>query len=323
MKRAIAITSVLLLALTVSCREATDTTAPTDPGNDADKTIPLASPEEMLTNIDNARRSADPARLRKVLKTATTRPNMPPELVKKWTRELEKLQIHTDYKEITELLIDEKFESALARLDAFIKKYPENKRAKIIRDAVKKKLAMDATDRKACRLFDNEKWDQALPLLKKLRAQNRGNRRFRYMLRECEYELALIEFNKAVKADDLDKAVAAGRKARDISPDRYESDIEPKILTMQTLDKGAAALRKGQYSETRKIVDHLKDTHPEAADLIRRSKHREQLARGNLAASKGEHAVALAHYKIAKNYAKTPAEHKMIDALIKAVQAGG
>jgi len=196
----------------------------------------------------------------------------------------------------------------------------------VIEEALRKRAENDALRKRALDLFEQEKWPAALPLLKDLKARNRGDRTIRDMLRQCEYQLVLDEFSKAVGANDYKKAMAVGEKARRIDPDAYERDIETKdpivcfrekVETM--LARGAAALKAGQYSETRKILDHLKDSYPEAADMIRRSRYLESIAKGDTAKKENNLKTALAMYKIAKRYAKTPAEHKEIDALIKTV----
>ncbi|MDP6047634.1 MAG: hypothetical protein QGH94_17765 [Phycisphaerae bacterium] len=50
------------------------------------------------------------------------------------------------------------------------------------------------------------------------------------MIRTCEFELELIEFNKAVEANDLKKAKASADRLRDIWLDRYEREIEHKLI---------------------------------------------------------------------------------------------
>lgn len=53
--------------------------------------------------------------------------------------------------------------------------------------------------------------------------------------------------------------------------------------------------------------------------MIRQSRYRESLAKGNTAKKEGDLKKALAYYKLARNYAKDPAERTEIDALISAV----
>jgi hypothetical protein len=141
--------------------------------------------------------------------------------------------------------------------------------------------------------------------------------------------LELIAFNRAAAANSYEEARVSAEKARDIYPDGYDRDIEPKLLNMEAkrkisaiLAKGAEALKNAQYSNVRRILDHLKGSYPEAAEMIRQSRYRENLAKGRAAQKKGDLKTAWALYKTAKAYAKTRAEHKQIDALIIAAAAG-
>jgi hypothetical protein len=185
---------------------------------------------------------------------------------------------------------------------------------------------LDALALKASGLYDKKQWTQALGPLKELRTERRGARKYKEMIRTCEFELELIEFNKAFKANNYKKAESSANKLMGIWLDRYETEIEPKLRIMQvkrkiaeTLAKGAKALKEGQYIEARKIVDHLKDAYPEAAEINLRSKYLEAKAKGDAAKKKGNLKVAIAMYKIAKRYSKTPAERKKLDALIDAI----
>jgi len=192
-----------------------------------------------------------------------------------------------------------------------------------IRKGILNKKALDALDLKASTLYDKGQWAKALPLLKKLRIQNRGVRKYREMLRTCEFELELVEFKKAVGANAPKRAMSSAGKLRDIQLDRYESEIEPELALMRAkakvaeiLAKGAKELENGQYRQARKTVDHLKDSYPEAAEIIRRSRYLEALKKADDARKEGDDERALPMYKIAKNYSKTPAERKKIDTLI-------
>jgi hypothetical protein len=141
----------------------------------------------------------------------------------------------------------------------------------------------------------------------------------------CQYKLEMVVFEAAVKAYDLDKAIASGERARVFNPDAWDTVIDPKLSALRarakvaaTLAKGAAALKNTQYPDVRKILDHLKDSYPEAATMIRQSRYRENLAKGNAAKQEDDIKTALGLYKIARNYAKDPAEHTEINALISA-----
>ncbi|MDP6633653.1 MAG: serine/threonine-protein kinase [Phycisphaerae bacterium] len=285
---------------------------------------------DIMAAVDNARQSGDTDRLRRALETAMTKPGVPPQLIKGWVAEIKKIQEDADLAAITKLVVNDQIVEALDALDIFIKKYPSNKRAPLIKEGLEKKRALAALKKNAADMFDRGRWAEALPLLKKLRAIDRGDRKIKEMIRDCGYQLELEVFNAAVAAGDYPKAVASGRRAGDIWPDGYDRDIEPKLVAMQakqkvidTLAKGAAALKGGQYSEVRKTLAHLKDSYPEAAEMIRKSKYLENLDRGNTYRADGNIKTAWATYKTAKSYAKTPQEHKEIDALISATAAGG
>ncbi len=56
--------------------------------------------------------------------------------------------------------------------------------------------------------------------------------------------------------------------------------------------------------------------------MMRESRYRECLAKGNAAKLNNDLTTALAMYKIAKNYAKDPAEVKEISNLINATTPG-
>ena len=195
----------------------------------------------------------------------------------------------------------------------------------ILAERVRKQQARDALYLKARALYDRGQLAQALPLFEELKKRDRSVRDYRDKIRDCKYQLELIVFKEAVAAGDYEKAKASGEKARAIYPDGYANDIETRLMEMQAtrkaaaiLAKGAEALKNGQYSDARKILDPLKDSYPEAKEMVRQSRYRENIAKGDAARKAGDFKTALAMYKVAKKYAKTPAEHKVLDALIAA-----
>jgi len=325
MKRAITLTGMLLLALTVSCQKADDHN---DAKADAKaKIVKAHRRQELMTSIDNARESGDKDRLLAALKTAIVNPDFSPKLIESWAAEIAKIQEDMDFAKIVKLVIDGKSQEAIDALGVFIKKHPENKRAPLIKKGLEMKLALIALKAKAYELYDRGRWAEALPLFEDLKKRERHVRDYWDKIRDCKYRLELIVFNEAVTDDNYDKAVASAEKAREIYPDGYERDIEPKLMAMEakrrvsaTLVTGAEALKKGRYSDVRKILDHLKDNSPEAAEMIRQSRYRENLAKGNIARGAGDNKRALAQYIIARKYAKTPTEREEINALIAAAK---
>jgi len=286
--------------------------------------------KDIMDAISDARKDTDnKPRLLRALESAMAKPGVPANLVAGWAAEIKKIQEDLDLAVITKMLVEEKFVEALDALNVFIPKYPKNRRAPLMKLALEKKRDLAALEQKATSLYDRGRWEEALPLLRQLKAANRGVRKYKEMIQTCEYKLEIAVFNAAVAAKDYKKASASGERAREIYPDGYERDIEPKLMAMQAqqkvaaeLAKGAQALKNGQYSDVRKILDHLKDSYDEAKDMIRQSRYRENRAKGNKARDASDMTTALAMYKIAKNYAKTPEEHAAIDALINAVSGG-
>jgi len=173
----------------------------------------------------------------------------------------------------------------------------------------------DAARRDALSLFDRGRWSEALEKLKTLRAKDRGDREIREKMQHCQYKLETVAFDDAVRAGKYAEAEAASERAREYHLDAWKTEISPKL----TLLRGAKALKNARYSDVRKILDQLKKSCPEAVTMIRQSKYREYLARGNAARQGGDIKTALAMYKIAKNYAKDPAERSEIGALISTV----
>ena len=96
--------------------------------------------------------------------------------------------------------------------------------------------------------------------------------------------------------------------------------LPAKPIIRRVLLKAAQLLKTGKYSDVRKILDHLKDISPEAAELIRQSRYRENLAKGNIARGADDNKRALEKYMIAREYAKTPTEREEINALITAAK---
>ncbi len=284
---------------------------------------------DTLDRMQRARESGDANRVLRTVEEATTRPGIPPRLTERWTRELKEIREKRDYAKIIELMSAGKNQDASDALEDFIKKYPENKRGKVILKVLKKKIILLTLQKEAEALFEQKKWAETLVKLEELKRQSTGRGRPLYlMIRTCKYELELIKFNKAVEANKYEAAISTGEVIDTIDPDRYATDIEPKVQEMrakrklaETLARGAKALKSGQYREARQIVKHLKGSYPEADEIVRRSRYLDAMAKGDAARKEGDAKTALAMYKIARRYAKGPAEHKEIDALIDAIDS--
>jgi len=280
---------------------------------------------DILAAVANARQSGDKDRLLRALRSAMAKSGVPPKVVERWAAEIKAIQESVDFDKIRKLLVSADTTGAIDALDAFIEKYPKNRKAKVIKTGLEKKEAERLAEKEAFRLFDLGRWGPALEKLKVLRVKKRGRRDIKEKMRHCQYKLEMVVFDAAVEAGDYAKAEAAGERARVFNPDAWDTVIDPKLAALRarkkvadTLAKGKAALDSAQYPSVRKILDHLKDAYPEAKDMIRQSRYLENLAKGNAAKEDDDIKTALGLYKIAKNYAKTPAEHKQIDALIDA-----
>jgi len=149
------------------------------------------------------------------------------------------------------------------------------------------------------------------------------------MIRSAEFEIELVVFNAAAKSGDLVKVMASGEKLRMIWLDKFESRIEPRIgilgakkKVQDILAKGEKENANGEFLQARKTVAHLKDSYPEAAEIIRRSRYLGALASGDAAAKEGNAKAALAMYKIAKRYAKGAVELAKVNNLIDAMNEG-
>jgi len=285
---------------------------------------------DLMANLEDIGPSGDRDRLLATLKTATTqpKPDVSPELLESWISKIDEFQEEADFAEIGRLLTEDKFDAAVVAVDAFVEKYPENSRGKAVKLALKEKADVVILRKEAIDLFNKEKWAEALEKFKILRRIDMGgdHRKYGQMRRRCQYELEMVKLDAAIKAGDYAAAIATGEKARVFNSEAWETEIMPKLAPMMarrkvadTLVKGAEALKKGQYSDVRKILDHLKDSDPKAAKMIRQSRYREYLAKGDAAQKEDDFKSALAHYKIARHYAKDAAEHKEIDALISEV----
>ena len=96
---------------------------------------------KMVTGpITEARRSGDRKRLLEALREAITKPGVPMKLRITWAEETLKIQEEIDFTGIKKLLVGGKIKAAFDALDAFIKDYPENQKAKVLRKGLKKKL---------------------------------------------------------------------------------------------------------------------------------------------------------------------------------------
>jgi tRNA A-37 threonylcarbamoyl transferase component Bud32 len=285
---------------------------------------------DLLAIVDNARQSGDSDRLLRALRNAMVKSGVPPKLVERWGTEIKEIQEKVDFAKITGFLSGGDSQGAIDALDVFIAKYPGNRKAKALKTGLEKKLAKAQARKDAFRLFDRGRWAEALEKLEELRIQDRGDRDIKEKLTHCKYMLKLVEFDAAVAVGDYTKAEAAGAQLQVLKPDKWDSVIAPKLADMrarrkvaETLKKGKAALDNAQYSEVRKILKNLKDSNPEAQEMIRKSKYLESISKGDAARKDKDFVTALAMYKIAKNYAKGADEHKKIDALIEVTASDG
>jgi len=166
------------------------------------------------------------------------------------TKESRDIQARRDFREILTLLLKGDTQASIDALEIFVKKYPENNRGRVVLEGLKKKMALVRMKENADALFKKKQWAKALPLLKQLRMLFRGERKYKEMLCSCEYPLELIEFNEAVKADDLKKALASGRRIAETWIDKYEKEVEPEITDMRVRHKIAEILAQGAAADT-------------------------------------------------------------------------
>jgi len=288
---------------------------------------------DIMTSVDNARKEAqdtkDKTRLLAALKNAMLKPGVPKKLVDSWAAEIKSVQENMDFARVTKLLVAGRTDEAIDELTAFLSKYPNNRKAQVIKLGLEKKKAKTLARAEAFKLYDLGRWSEALVKLKSLRRQNRGDREIREKMARCQYELDMIAFRAAVKKGDYKAAVAAGERARMNNADAWETRIEPVLADMraqmkvaETLKKGKAALDSGQWRKARDILDPLKDSRPEAANMIRQSKYRENVAKGKAALAENDVKTALATFKMAKRFAKDAAELNEINGLIDAAEEG-
>ena len=139
-----------------------------------------------------------------------------------------------DFREIAKLLVKGDIKGAFEALDAFIKKYPANRKAKVLKEGLEKREAKIALKKEAFGLFNRGQWAEALEKLKILRVQDRGDREVKEKMLYCQYKLAMIAFDAAVKTGDYAKAEAAGERARIFNPDAWDTEIAPKLAAMKT-----------------------------------------------------------------------------------------
>jgi len=294
-----------------------------------DKLTKQAGLQEIMGAVANARNSGDAARLRRALETGMAKPGVPPQLVKRWGDEIKEIEEKADYKVITNLMGSSRDIEAIDALEAFIKKYPNNRKAAVILGVLKDKIAWNKRAKDATDLFERGRFEEVLPELRKLKIQFRADRKWKEMIRSAEFEIELVVFNAAAKSGDLVKVMASGEKLRMIWLDKFESRIEPRIgilgakkKVQDILAKGEKENANGEFLQARKTVAHLKDSYPEAAEIIRRSRYLGALASGDAAAKEGNAKAALAMYKIAKRYAKGAVELAKVNNLIDAMNEG-
>jgi tRNA A-37 threonylcarbamoyl transferase component Bud32 len=285
--------------------------------------------QEIMSLVANARNSGDPARLRRALEAAMAKPGVPPQLIKRWGDEIKEIEEKADFAAITTLMGSSRDIEAIDALKAFIKKYPNNGRAKVILGVLEAKVAWNKRAKDATDLFERGRYEEVLPELGKLRVQFRGDRKWKEMIRTAEFEIELVVFNAAEKAGDMVKATASSDRLRLIWVDKHESRIEPRLGIMgakkkvrDTLAKGEKEVANGEYIQARRTVDHLKESYPEAAEIIRKSRYLGAVAKGDAATKEGDSTTALAMYKIAKRYAKGAVELGKVNNLIGALQQG-
>jgi len=293
---------------------------------------------DVMTSVDNARKEAretkDTTRLLAALKRAMLKPGVPKKVVDGWAAEIKQTEKEQDRAKYMKLLAAGRTDEAYDEVVAFLNKYPGDRNAGNLKVGLEKRKAKAVARTEAFRLYDLQRWAEALEKLRVVHKQARGDREVRDKIKRCQYELEMITFRAAVKKfrtsfknEDYKAAVAAGERARMYNPDAFETRIEPVLVEMQaqmkvaaTLKQGQTALASRQYRKVREILDPLKDSNPEAATMIRQSRYRENVAKGKASLSDNDVTTALATFKMAKKYAKDPKEQQEINALIAAAE---
>ena len=280
----------------------------------------MAAVQGIMSTIEKARNSGDGARLSRtlehVLEQEKGKSNLPPKLVEIWTKEIKTIREQQEYARIIGLLSAARDPEAIEAMNAFVKKYPKNKRARVILEVLKQKMTILALRKEAEALFNQKKWAEALVKLEELkRHTSRRGPPSDTGIRHCKYELELIRFKETRKAGNLQATLESSQKLKKIWPARHEREITPMIS--DSLTDAAEALKKGEYARVPQILRGVDS--PEAGEMIRRSRYLQTLTKGDAAKKEGDAKTAIAMYKIAKRYAKGSAEHKRVDALISAV----
>jgi len=88
------------------------------------------------TRIDTARKAGDTDELLAAIRDAMKRPDMPKSLLDTWAAEMKPLQEKSDFARISKLLKDGKKTQALEELSVFVKTYPRNLKARLIKEGL-------------------------------------------------------------------------------------------------------------------------------------------------------------------------------------------
>jgi len=192
---------------------------------------------DIVTAVGNARTEAqetrDKTRLLATLKKAIGAPGVPKELVESWTAEIKEIEEALDFDKVVKLLVAGRTDDAIDELATFTKKYPNHRKARVLKLGLEKRKAKMLAKLEAFKLYDLGRWSEALEKLKVLGKQNRGDREIRVKLRRCRFELEMIAFRQAVRKGDYKAAAAAGERARTHNPDAWDTKIAPVLEEMK------------------------------------------------------------------------------------------
>jgi tetratricopeptide (TPR) repeat protein len=284
---------------------------------------------KVLKAIDDARKEGDPTRIMRALTIGMDNPLVPANVRESWKREIETIKVKLEFDAITRLLVEDREVEAIEALEGFTKKHPTHTKSANVLRALKIKIGNRETRKTALDTFASGNYAKALPLLQALRAKNRGDREINEKIKTCQFELAMVKFAAAEAAMNYPEAMKVGEEARMYNPDSFDARIAPRLAVMQaklkvqaTLADGEKALKEGRYRDVRTILKNLSGSYPAAARTIEKSRYRENLGKGHAARAEGDLTTAKAMYKIAKKYAKDPAELTEINTLISALSEG-
>jgi hypothetical protein len=296
-----------LVALAIFCRK-TDTGDEAAKGQAAKDSIaakddaPKIGPvlKAALAEIDEARKRDDKWRLLATLKAAIVKPDIPPEYVKSWTEEITFVRCQLTLMKIERDIFYRDEKGVINELNTLLDWYPADLKPPLAEKNDKKELRRNTTmmrlQKDAYALFDREQWAEAVVRLKILRVKITDDKELNRKVDRCEAKLGTR------KIDLVLGAVAKMMANR--------ADV---------LKRAAEAQKNGEYRKAEEILKPLIGNSSEADEMLRRGKYLQHMAKGNAERQTDDRLTALALYKLARKYAKSPAEIKEVNALIKAV----